>query len=71
MVALIGPFATRNFELRQAWKGATVEVDLCAEVWLVGVISNLFGYSLSIISVLIVSDFQLISRYHNHLRSSN
>ena len=41
MVALIGPFATRNFELRQAWKGATVEVDLCAEVWLVGVISNI------------------------------
>jgi hypothetical protein len=29
------------------------------------------GYSISIISVLIVSDFQLISRYHNHLRSSN
>ena len=40
MVALIGPFATRNYELRQAWKGATVVVDLCAEVWLVGVISN-------------------------------
>jgi hypothetical protein len=71
MVALIGPLATRNFELRQAWKGATVEVDLCAEVWLVGVISNFLGYSISIISVLIVSDFQLISRYHNHLRSSN
>jgi hypothetical protein len=49
MVALIGPFATRNFELRQAWKGATVEVDLCAEVWLVGVISNFLGYVLSLV----------------------
>jgi hypothetical protein len=71
MVALIGPFATRNFELRQAWKGATVEVDLCAEVWLVGVISNLFCYPNFYISVLIVPDFQLISRYYTQLRSSN
>jgi hypothetical protein len=71
MVALIGPFATRNFELRQAWKGATVEVDLCAEVWLVGVISNILGYPTLYSSVLIVSDFQLISRYYNQLRSSN
>ena len=29
-----GPPATRSYELRQAWKGATVVVDLCAGVWL-------------------------------------
>ena len=29
-----GPLATISYELRQAWKGATVVVDLCAEVWL-------------------------------------
>ena len=39
MVALIGPLATIHYELRQARKGATVVVDLCAEVWLVRVIS--------------------------------
>ena len=29
-----GPLATISYELRQARKGATVVVDLCAEVWL-------------------------------------
>ena len=29
-----GPPATINYELRQARKGATVVVDLCAGVWL-------------------------------------
>jgi hypothetical protein len=37
MVALIGPLATVSRESRQARKGATVVVMLCAEVWLVGV----------------------------------
>ena len=37
MVALTGPLATANREPRQARKGATVVVTLCAEVWLVGV----------------------------------
>jgi hypothetical protein len=80
MVALIGPFATRNYELRQAWKGATVVVDLCAEVWLVGVISNfldalkpflIFTFSSFAFPLLIVSDFRFIYRYYNCLRSSN
>lgn len=79
MVALIGPFATRNYELRQAWKGATVVVDLCAEVWLVGVISNFldtlnfsdFTFSSFAFPLLIVSDFRFIYRYYNCLRSSN
>jgi hypothetical protein len=37
MVALTGPLATASRESRQARKGATVVVTLCAEVWLVGV----------------------------------
>jgi hypothetical protein len=37
MVSLIGPLATASRESRQARKGATVVVMLCAEVWLVGV----------------------------------
>ena len=37
MVALIGPLAMANHESRQARKGATVVVTLCAEVWLVRV----------------------------------
>ena len=39
MVSLIGPLATANRESRQARKGATVAVTLCAEVWLLGVIA--------------------------------
>ena len=35
MVAYSGPLATISCELRQAWKGATVTVDLGAQVWLV------------------------------------
>ena len=37
MVSLIGPLATASRESRQARKGATVAVMLCAEVWLMGV----------------------------------
>lgn len=37
MVALIGPLAMIDGELRQAWKGATVTIDSCAGVWLVWV----------------------------------
>ena len=37
MVSLTGPLATASRESRQARKGATVVVTLCAEVWLVGV----------------------------------
>ena len=39
MVAPFGPLATASHELRQARKGATVVVTLCAEVWLLGVIA--------------------------------
>ena len=39
MVALTGPLATASREPRQARKGATVVVTLCAEVWLLGVIA--------------------------------
>ena len=39
MVAPSGPLATANREPRQARKGATVVVTLCAEVWLLGVIA--------------------------------
>ena len=34
MVTLSGPFATASREPRQARKGATVAMKLCAEVWL-------------------------------------
>ena len=37
MVASTGPLATIDSKLRQARKGATVAVDSCAGVWLVGV----------------------------------
>ena len=37
MVASTGPFAMIDGKLRQARKGATVAVDSCAGVWLVGV----------------------------------
>ena len=37
MATCIGPLATINCELRQAWKGATVTVTSCAGVWLVQV----------------------------------
>jgi len=37
MVAPIGPLAIISCELRQARKGATVAVTLCAGVWLIGV----------------------------------
>ena len=39
MVAPFGPLATASREPRQARKGATVVVTLCAEVWLLGVIA--------------------------------
>ena len=32
----VGPLAMVSYELRQAWKGATVIVKSCAEVWLTG-----------------------------------
>ena len=41
MVAPVGPLATIDCELRQAWKGATVAIDSCAGVWLMGVASSL------------------------------
>lgn len=34
MVSLVGPRAMISYELRQAWKGATVVADSCAVVWL-------------------------------------
>jgi hypothetical protein len=37
MVASMGPLATIDGKFRQAWKGATVAIDSCAGVWLVGV----------------------------------
>ena len=37
MVASTGPLATIDGKFRQAWKGATVAIDSCAGVWLVGV----------------------------------
>ena len=37
MVASTGPLATIDGKLRQARKGATVAIDSCAGVWLVGV----------------------------------
>ena len=37
MVTLAGPLAMVRCELRQARKGATVTIELCAGVWLVGV----------------------------------
>jgi len=36
-VASMGPLATIDGKFRQAWKGATVAIDSCAGVWLVGV----------------------------------
>ena len=45
MVTSIGPSAMIHCEFRQTWKGATVTVNSCAGVWLVGVatlISSLF-----------------------------
>jgi hypothetical protein len=44
MVTLFGPLATASYELRQARKGATVVVTLCAEVWLLRVIA-IFSFS--------------------------
>ena len=41
MVTLSSPLAIISYELRQAWKGATVITDLCAGVWLVRVTANL------------------------------
>jgi len=37
MATSIGPSAMIHCKFRQAWKGATVAVDSCAGVWLVGV----------------------------------
>ena len=34
MVSLVGSLAMIGYELRQAWKGATVVADSCAGVWL-------------------------------------
>lgn len=42
MVASTGPFAMIDGKLRQARKGATVAVDSCAGVWLVGVHHQIF-----------------------------
>ncbi len=39
MVAPVGPPATRNCEPRQARKGATVAMDVCAGMWLAGAIA--------------------------------
>jgi len=43
MVSLTGPLATASRESRQARKGATVVVTLCAEVWLVRVTAIIFS----------------------------
>ena len=45
MVALIGPLAMIDGELRQAWKGATVTIDSCAGVWLVWVATLMLSLS--------------------------
>lgn len=45
----IGSLAMLGCELRQAWKGATVATDACAEVQLVGSPPNLPLYSLRFI----------------------
>ena len=50
MVSLIGPLATASHESRQARKGATVVVTLCAEVWLLGVIA-ISAFSAPVISL--------------------
>ena len=46
MVALAGSPATISCELRQARKGATVAIELCAGVQLAWVTSILFHYYL-------------------------
>jgi hypothetical protein len=50
MVAPFGPLATASCKPRQARKGATVVVTLCAEVWLLGVIAN-SAFSAPVISL--------------------
>ncbi len=48
MVARTGPLATRNCEPRQARKGATTAVDVCAGVGTVWVASNLYAPNIAI-----------------------
>ena len=55
MVALTGPLATASREPRQARKGATVVVTLCAEVWLVRV-TAIFPLDLSLFVLFALAD---------------
>ena len=41
----VGPFATIEYEPRQAWKGAAVIFDSCAEVWLSKLPPNLWAHN--------------------------
>ena len=65
MVALTGPLATANYEPRQARKGATVVVTLCAEVWLVRVTAITPDYLTAGLAVFILL---LIFQHLGHRR---
>ncbi len=64
MVAPFGPLATIGYEPRQARKGATVVIDSCAGVWLIGVISSPIltpfrDYRYCVAAVIVINSYRL------------
>jgi hypothetical protein len=66
MVASMGPLATIDGKFRQAWKGATVAIDSCAGVWLVGV-HHQFLLFLTLFTLLFAPIFAPLFRHSSRL----
>jgi hypothetical protein len=66
MVASMGPLATIDGKFRQAWKGATVAIDSCAGVWLVGV-HHQFLLFVTLFTLLFAPIFAPLFRHSSRL----
>jgi hypothetical protein len=66
MVASMGPLATIDGKFRQAWKGATVAIDSCAGVWLVGV-HHQFPLFVTLFTLLFAPIFAPLFRHSSRL----
>jgi hypothetical protein len=66
MVASMGPLATIDGKFRQAWKGATVAIDSCAGVWLVGV-HHQFLLFVTLFALLFAPIFAPLFRHSSRL----
>lgn len=71
VVAPVGPPATRNHEPRQARKGATVVMDVCAGMWLAGAISISGTKTFPFSSATIVLTSMFLLALHHQQSAAN